>query len=104
MIDLPPPPPPLPQDDRGDWERNEPDFRGKASFDLILKRIEVSTGKLKKEVAPSNVGTDDMSNSTEVPPKENMKHAATQTPTLASPFDPSLRRVGSPKKAKKSRK
>ncbi len=96
---VPPPPPPLPLDYREDWERNQPDFRGKASFDLILRRIEASTGKLRKpgEVTPSTIvepkKEEDPATTTDSQKKENVKDAATQTPTLSSPYDPGLRRV-----------
>ncbi len=102
-VPAPLPLPPLPQDAREEWERNQPDFRGKASFDLILRRIEATTGRLRKpgEVTPSTIQPeikpgdegDEKGDENAVAKRENVRDMATQTPTLASPYDPTLRRV-----------
>jgi len=74
---------PIPLDHRQDWEVGRPDYRGKASFDLILRRIEVHTGLLRRKESPSSkpfVGA-------------TARDQATQTPALATPYNPALRRV-----------
>ncbi len=40
---------PIVEDNRSEWESGQPDYKGKASFDLILKRIEASTKPEVKE-------------------------------------------------------
>ena len=48
---------PIPEDNFGDWQSGRPDYLGKASFDYILRRIEATTGPMKRPTTTAKLLT-----------------------------------------------